>query len=462
MRVGRFIRRLIAPETDQIEDRPRVVVPEIRESSSVAGENDDQPRDEAEAGSFASEEELRAAGIDPDALYANEDWGKVTPLKPDADADSDEEAILPESEVTPTTESEAEPEAESKPELKVDTEFEPQPPPASEPEDAPGAKRGPEPEPDSEPDLETESDKIAPLTPGQRSDAGDDGQVEINSDSEDDKPTQAATELPSDAPSETDETTLAQSAIDSGFIITLAHELRTPIASLRVSYDLLKDPETVRGKPSESKRLLGNIDRSIARLERQASDLLEVGYLRSGSLSLVRQPLDLTESLLVAVDSSRAAAAQRQISIELELEPEQPLVLADGYRLTQVMTQLLSNAIKFTPVNGSVLITVKPGFSSSISTETGPDDENVQPIGDAQPDVLIVRVIDRGPGIRTAHFGLIFEPFYRISGEGIGGGAGVGLGLSIVKGLVELNDGKTWVKSTPGDVTEFGFSIPLA
>ena len=96
------------------------------------------------------------------------------------------------------------------------------------------------------------------------------------------------------------------------------------------------------------------------------------------------------------------------------------------------------------------------------SSDGGSGAETPQENEEAETRSLIVRVIDHGPGIREAHFDLIFEPFYRISGEGIGGGAGVGLGLAIVKGLVELHGGKVWVKSTPGEFTELGFSIPMA
>ena len=174
-------------------------------------------------------------------------------------------------------------------------------------------------------------------------------------------------------------------------------------------------------------------------------------------MSLVKQPLDITEPMLAAIDISRPAAARRHVAIELEVLPDQPTLIADGYRLTQVMTHLLSNAIKFEPVQGSVLVTVTTG-----PPETDPDAENRQGSEEASPDVLIVRVIDHGPGIREDHFELIFKPFYRVSGEGTEGGAGVGLGLAIVKGLVELHEGTIWVKSTPGEVTEIGFSIPMA
>jgi signal transduction histidine kinase len=262
---------------------------------------------------------------------------------------------------------------------------------------------------------------------------------------------------PEPAKSNVDERSLAQSAVNAGFVITLATELRTPISSLRVSFDLLKDPEAVRNNPEESKRLVGNIERSIARLERQASDLLEVGYINTGSLSLIKQPINISEPILAAIDISRSTAALRQVAIELEMEPDIPRVIADGFRLTQIMTHLLSNAIKFAPVGESVVISLSSGHAE----ESGPYEENSQKNANGEPDSLVVRVTDHGLGIRDAHFEHIFEPFYRITGEGIEGGAGVGLGLAIVKGLVELHSGKVWVHSTPRESTEFGFSIPL-
>ncbi len=263
--------------------------------------------------------------------------------------------------------------------------------------------------------------------------------------------------LPEPTGDEQDERSLAHSAVNAGFVITLATELRTPISSLRVSFDLLKDPEAIRNNPDETKRLVGNIERSIARLERQASDLLEVGYINTGSLSLIKQPINMSEPILAAMDVSRSTAALRQVAIELDIEPNLPRPIADGFRLTQIMTHLLSNSIKFTPVGKSTTISITSGNVDSL----GPSGEIQSGSPDAEPDSIIVRVIDNGPGIREAHFERVFEPFYRITGEGIEGGAGVGLGLTIVKGLVELHSGTVWVRSIPREVTEFGFSIPL-
>lgn len=398
MGFGRFVKRLISPEIDQAEDRSAAQASAPGDNSPLPGESDDA----SPGRPFVTEGELQEAGTGPVAPLAHEI--------------REEEVTRPEPESVPQPEQVPEPEPEQIPESEDEAQIAPEQQP--EPEDNP-----PEPEPEPEPDQDQDQEKP---------------------------------ELATAIPPVADEFSLAQSAVNSGFIITLAHELRTPIASLRVSYDLLRDPDTLKGNPGESRRLLGNIDRSIARLERQASDLLDVGYISSGSLNLVKQPLDVTEPLLAAVDISRPAAALRHVAIELELMPDQPSVIADGLRLTQVMTHLLGNAIKFTPVQGSVSITV-----GTQSPDTGSDAENRQENEEPAPDVLIVRVIDHGPGIREAHFELIFEPFYRISGEGTEGGAGVGLGLAIVKGLIELHDGTVWVKSTPGEATEFGFSIPI-
>ena len=413
MRVGRFIKRLINPETDQAGDRLETLVSEIEDASTPARGNDNDPT----VGALATEEELRAAGIDPVALHANENWEKVTPLKPDPDSESGDE----------------EPEAEH--------------------------ETGPTPRPEPEPEAS------APVVQAQRSEPGNDRPVAPDAQTGENLPAEAREPVPAPAtpgpaavaPSTTDDLSLAQSAVDSGFIITLAQELSAPITSLKVSYELLKDPEHVGTNPAETKRLMENVERSISRLERQTSDLLEVGYLRTGSLKLVTQPIDLTEPILAAIDISRPEAVQRQVAIELDLQPELPMVIADGYRLTQVITHLLSNAIKFTPVDGSVVLTVETGFS-----DLGFGAESRQKNEEPAPDVIIARVVDNGPGIREAHIDLIFEPFYRISGEGTEGAAGVGLGLAIVKGLVELHNGTVWVKSTAGEATEFGFSIPIA
>jgi len=244
----------------------------------------------------------------------------------------------------------------------------------------------------------------------------------------------------------------ASSLVNAAFIITLAQELRTPISSLRVSYDLLKDPDALKDNPQEGKRLLENLERSIGRLERQASDLLEVGYIESGSLSLIKQPINASEPVLAAMDILRPTAGQRQVAIELDIDYSLPPVVADPFRLTQVLTHLLSNAMKFTPVRGTIAVEIgKARLHEGVVTREESDE---------LLNALCVEVVDTGRGIPEAHIERIWEPFYRIVDEGTDSGSGVGLGLAIVKGLVELHDGVVWVESGESE-TKFGFAIPL-
>lgn len=430
MRPGRFLKRLknspSSDESDQVADDASAGL----ENSAEVEEGVDEPSiesvDQSESAKdperlFATDEELREAGIDPAELFS--DGSAKSEAEPTDDGPGGSSSITDEP-------LHSEPDSDDDPEQEIVNEQE-APEPAGQ-----ASEQINEDQPESSRVVEDE------LTPDV------DDQQNIGAGEE---PSAAATLVSED------EHTLARSAVNAGFVITLATELRTPISSLRVSFDLLKDPDAVRNNPEESKRLIGNIERSISRLERQASDLLEVGYINTGSLSLIKQPINMSEPILAAIDISRSSAALRQVAIELEMEPDVPRVVADGFRLTQIMTHLLSNAIKFAPVGESVVISLSSGNDDAADNSGN----NQSPVEEDQTESVIVRVTDSGPGIREAHFERIFEPFYRITGEGIEGGAGVGLGLSIVKGLVELHGGRVWVRSTPREHTEFGFSIPL-
>ena len=448
MQVGRFIKRLINPE------------PEDKGESK---------RDERQAGSDPPEEEsstdfIQVEGFSDSQLGEPVSASVEPDSSPEQPPSSSNEEPGPEPDPEPDQQPEPEPESEEEPRpasslYATDTELReaglgPDDLDQSEPE-APETNEVSEaelglPEPDVE--IPSEEEPEPGITPNIAAEE----QPEETSSATPDEPedNHPEPEPPVAAPNIDEELSLARSAVDSGFVITLATELITPISSLRASFDMLNDPEAIRNNPVESNRLVGNIERSIGILERQASDLLEVGYIHNGNLTLAKEPMLVSESVLAAIDISRSAATLRKIAIEFEMEPDLPRAIADGLRLTQIMTHLLSNAIKFAPVGGSVVISMENGYPGSSG-------ENRQESGEGDPDKLVVRVIDHGPGIREAHFERIFEPFYRITGEGIEGGVGVGLGLAIVKGLVELHSGTVWVKSTPGETTELGFSIPL-
>ena len=469
MRLGRFFKQLIEPDSEEVSK-----VATSDESDQAIDDSDDDV--DAVPQNIENDEIVESLG---DSYGSSEAQPSQTSdeREPSVSEEADEELPVTQSDSSNTvfaTETELEetginiadlvgdnaedsPESNYPLESKIEPVDQPEPvdaeiaPPIESSVEEPQEPEDHESEIDTSPELESieepEPEHDEHVEPIESAEIADENEFESNE------------EVPELEPSadEQDERSLARSAVSAGFVITLATELRTPISSLRVSFDLLKDPEAIRNNPDETKRLVGNIERSIARLERQASDLLEVGYINTGSLSLIKQPINMSEPILAAMDISRSSAALRQVAIELDIEPNLPRPIADGFRLTQIMTHLLSNSIKFTPVGKSTTVSITSGNVDSL----GPSGEIRSGYGDTEPDSIIVRVIDNGPGIRKAHFERVFEPFYRITDEGTEGGAGVGLGLAIVKGLVELHSGKVWVKSTPREVTEFGFAIPL-
>lgn len=256
---------------------------------------------------------------------------------------------------------------------------------------------------------------------------------------------------------------LAGGAVGAEFIVTLAQELRAPLSALRVSFDLLKDPNAIRNRPGELRRLLDNMERSIARLERQMTDLLEVGYLRSGTLPLRREVVSPNGVLAAAIDHLRPQAAQRNVAIELIVEEALPAVNVDPARLEQVLVHLLSNAIKFTAVDGLVMVRawVRPVNAGAPSHGPGAAVGMTQVTDGKAARELVVTVSDQGPGIPEEFHEKVFRPFYRLKGGQGESSAGVGLGLAIAKGLVELHGGRIWLESKRGAGAVFGFSIPL-
>lgn len=243
----------------------------------------------------------------------------------------------------------------------------------------------------------------------------------------------------------------AWSIASSEFLVTLAHELRTPISSLRVSLDLLRDPAVEGGSAGELRRLMDNAERSLGRLERQVADLLEIGYIRQGALSLRRQWTSIHLPVSSALDQVRSAAMQRSVAVELTVEDDLPDVYVDPVRVSQILIHLLSNAIKFTPVNGVVTLAV---------TKTGANDDVSRTSGGLEDRVLHMTVTDEGPGIDPAHAEKVFLPFYQIDSGSSGGGSGAGLGLAMAKGLVELHGGRIWMESEMGKGSRFHFTTP--
>ncbi len=220
----------------------------------------------------------------------------------------------------------------------------------------------------------------------------------------------------------------------SNFISAVSHELRTPLTCIRTSVDLLRETGG-ENFPEAQGELLQTITHHTDRLEALVTDLLDSTRLEAGQLSLSLQSTDLRPIVERTVAAISPLMEKKQQVIELNLPSTLSLVLVDRHRIEQVLTNLLSNAHKFSPKRGRIHVAL---------TERG--------------DHLEVSVRDRGPGVLPEEKERIFDKFYVVAnGQDI---PGVGLGLYIARQLVELHGGRIWVESDRGKGSTFRFTIP--
>ncbi len=219
------------------------------------------------------------------------------------------------------------------------------------------------------------------------------------------------------------------------FLADVSHELRTPITALRMSNELLSegagdDPET-RAEFLESSR------QQLERLDWLAQNLLELSKLDSGLVLLDLRPDDLRAAVESSVEQSRASAARRGLTLELELPRNPVRIRHDPQRIGQVVTNLVGNALKFTPRGGSVRVELEPTV-----------------------DGARIIVADTGIGIDASELPRIFDRFYRGTQANEARGSGSGLGLAIVKSIVDLHAGRVAVDSQVGVGTTFKVDLP--
>ncbi len=218
------------------------------------------------------------------------------------------------------------------------------------------------------------------------------------------------------------------------FLADVSHELRTPIAALRMFNELLCDPAT---DPAARTEFLVSSGQQIERLDWLAQNLLELSKLDSGLVLLDLRPDDLRAAVESAVEQSQSAARRRRVQLALHL-PDSPLrIRHDPLRIGQVIANLVGNAIKFTPPDGSVTVTLKP-------YRTG----------------ARIEVADTGVGIDATELPHIFERFYRGSRSNEARGSGSGLGLAIVRSIVDMHHGAVTVSSRLGGGTTFVVTLP--
>ena len=224
----------------------------------------------------------------------------------------------------------------------------------------------------------------------------------------------------------------------SEFVSTVSHELRTPMTSIKGYIDLMYDG--MAGPLTDSQRkFLRTVKDNADRLTLLVNSLLDISRLDTGMIKLALEavaPLDVIGHVVSTLTPKAEAKGQ---TLTVLAQPPQPMVRADPDRVVQILTNLVDNAIKYTPSGGQITIDTLhvDGF-------------------------LHIQVQDDGMGISEQDQEKLFGRFFRAESALLSGAGGAGLGLHITRSLVDLHGGEIWVESSPDQGSTFTFSLPLA
>ncbi len=226
------------------------------------------------------------------------------------------------------------------------------------------------------------------------------------------------------------------------FLSTVSHELRTPLTSIKSFAEILltydEDRET-------QKEFLNIINQESDRLTKLINDFLDLSKIEAGRMQWDDREQSLIPIIQNALNITQALAKEKNLTVEFSAPENLPVVSCDKDRLVQVVTNLLSNSIKFTPKGGKISIGVKP-----VMEEKSPDN----------PKTVVVSVTDNGIGIAPENHAAVFEKFKQVGDTLTDKPKGTGLGLPICKEIVEHYGGKIWVESELGKGSTFAFSLP--
>lgn len=226
--------------------------------------------------------------------------------------------------------------------------------------------------------------------------------------------------------------------LKSNFIANISHELRTPLTHIKGYLDLLVEKSLGPLTPPQADAL-AVIQRAENRLEHLIEDLIQFSLASRGELSLNVKPVSLAEVFRVVAEGSRNMAARKSIKLVVTLPENLPQVLADHEKIRWVLSQLLDNALKFTPENGTIRLTAElDGGLVNISVE------------------------DTGIGIPEERIEEVFESFHQLDGSPTRRYGGTGLGLAMVRNIIEGHGSQIKVKSKLGEGTHLVFQLFVA
>ncbi len=220
------------------------------------------------------------------------------------------------------------------------------------------------------------------------------------------------------------------------FLATLSHELRNPLAPIRTAAEILGSAQT---GPDQLKWAQKVIQRQVKHMALLLDDLLDIARITQGKLELKMRRIELAQVVDAAVEAARPLLEGRNHQLRVTLPPERVILHADPLRLSQVLSNLLTNAAKYTDPGGRIEVTAA-----------------------AQGGTLTLSVKDDGMGIAPNSLTHIFEMFSQLEGNSTRSDGGLGIGLALVKGVIELHAGTIEARSDgPGRGSEFTFRIPI-
>lgn len=214
-------------------------------------------------------------------------------------------------------------------------------------------------------------------------------------------------------------------------VADVAHELRTPLAILRGNFESLQD-----GALAPTPEVIVSLHDEVLRMTRLVGDLQELSLAEAGKLPLHLQSVDIAALIEKVVEPVRNVAAMKNIVLNFSMSDNLPPVNIDQDRISQVLLNILNNALQHTPDSGNINITVT-----------------------CEDNYLLFSIQDNGSGIPLNDLPYIFERFYRADKSRTRSAGGTGLGLAIAKGFVEAHGGRIWAENVPAGGSVFKFSI---
>jgi len=226
--------------------------------------------------------------------------------------------------------------------------------------------------------------------------------------------------------------------VKNEFISTVSHELRTPMTSIKGYADLLF--MQAAGPITDGQRKFLTVIKSNAdRLATLVNDLLDISRIETGRIRLNRQPNDTAKVIQDVVTALSKQADEKKLALSVKIKSALPLIYADRDRLTQILTNLVDNACRYTPEGGKITVSAR-----------------------RVADKVQVDIADSGIGISPEDQEKVFDRFYRADHPVVQETGGTGLGLAIVKSFVEMHGGTLWLKSELDKGSTFSFTMPIA